>query len=170
MDLAALLIGFAQIGVALAAFTTIAAVVVQVSETTSENLLAVRLATILMFTVFLIVCAVLPLIVYQAVPDVNRFWKISAMFAATGSLAPAIIGFFFLNPAAVQDSKNSWKQTISVNIFGFAAAGAFIWSVFAQNSAFWYILAIGLLLAACLVMLIGLILSFPVFDVMRKGK
>ena len=101
MDLAALLIGFAQIGVALAAFTTIAAVVVNVSETTSENLLAVRLATILMFTVFLIVCAVLPLIVYQAVPDANRFWKISAMFAASGSLAPAIIGFFVLNPKAV---------------------------------------------------------------------
>ena len=50
MEIGAVLIGLAQIGVALAGFTTIASVVVQTGVTTSRNLFIVRTLSILLFS------------------------------------------------------------------------------------------------------------------------
>ena len=65
MDIAGILIGFVQVAIALVAFTTISVVVVQVSESTTESLLAVRLKYILLFSMHLIVLGILPLVFYQ---------------------------------------------------------------------------------------------------------
>ena len=170
MDIATLLIGLAQIGVALAGFTTIAGVVVRVSKTTTENLLAVRMATILMFSVFVIVGAILPMVIYHTAPDYDRYWRLSSLVITPLSLVMAVIGTFYILPRTIRDTKNSWPQTLSSTACGYAGVSAIFFALFAQNAAFWYIAGLGLVLAGSLVMLVGLILSFPVFDILRKRK
>ena len=168
MDNATILIGFAQIAISLAAFTTIASVVVQISESTSENLLAVRLKTILLMSMQLIVLAVSPLVFYQVTPEGDLFWRYAAGAALISGALVAYISFFLIIPKVLKDPKNSWPQTIGGTVFGTASLVAVAVCILRDNPAFWYVAAMVLTLGASLFMVIGLILSFPVFDVHRK--
>ena len=169
MDTATILIGFAQIAVSLAAFTTIAAVVVQISATTSATLFAVRLKLILLFSICLIVLSLLPIVTSQRFEDSKLWWNLAAL---GGSAIIAITAFIAMATCllpVLRDPKNAWWQTIGVFVFGFGSVGSMGVAAFHPSPAFWYILSIELLLAATLVMVSGLLLSFPVFDVIRRA-
>ena len=168
MDNATILIGFAQIAISLAAFTTIASVVVQISESTSESLLAVRLKTTLNFSMHLVVTSVLPLVTYQLVPDEGAFWRYAAMVSLITASILGCIGLFDQLPKVVKDPKNEWTQTIAVSTCGFMSIATGILAILRDNPAFWYITTLALVLAGTLTMIMGLVLSFPVFDVHRK--
>ena len=169
MDTATILIGFAQIAISLAAFTTIASVVVQISESTSENLLAVRLKTTLLMSIQLIGLAVFPIVFYQIVPEDGLFWRYAAGGALSTGAIVAYISFFLILPKVLIDPKNSWSQTISATVTGTASLVAGALSILSDSPQFWYVTAMALTLTACLAMVIGLILSFPVFDVHRNS-
>lgn len=168
MDFGALLIGYAQIAISLAAFTTIASVVAQVSENTSANLIAVRLKLTLLFSLHLLVLAVLPTVIYQIAPGADEFWRYSAIGASISFAIAAGISVFGELPRVLRDSKNSWVQTILSLVFGFASGGADIFAIWSGAPDFWYLLSMALALACTLTMVVGLVLSFPVFDVHRK--
>ena len=73
-------------------------------------------------------------------------------------------------PTTINDPKNSWLQTISVTLLGTVSLVTG-WLAYASNHpAFWYFATLALILGANLVMLAGLILSFPIFDVHRKSE
>jgi len=71
VDIEEILIGFVQTAVALVAFTTISVVVVQVSERTTEGLLALRLQYVLLFSIHLIALGILPLVAFRC----SRLYK-----------------------------------------------------------------------------------------------
>ncbi len=104
MDFAEILIGFVQVAVALVAFTTISVVVVQVSESTTASLLAIRLKYILLFSTHLIVLGVLPLVFYQLAPEDGQFWRYSALGSLISVIAVGYIGLLVLLPMILQDS------------------------------------------------------------------
>lgn len=167
MDTATILIGFAQIAVSLAAFTTIAAVVVQISATTSANLFAVRLKLILLFSISLIVLSLLPIVTSHRLEDSMHWWNQAAIGGSAISASTAFIAMTTCLLPVLRDPKNAWWQTIGVLVFGFGSVGAMGVAAFHSSPAFWYILSIELLLATTLVMVSGLVLSFPVFDALR---
>lgn len=168
MSLETVLIGFAQIAISLAAFTTIASVVVQISASTTENLLAVRLKATLLFSMQLLVLSVLPIVFHHLDPENGAYWR----YSATGSLATAAvvayIGLFDQMPKVLRDPKNSWPQTVGVTTSGLASIATSVLTLTQNNPAFWYFATIALMLAGTLTMIIGLVLSLPVFDVHRK--
>ena len=61
MEAATLLIGFAELAISMAGFTTIATIIVRISDTTTKNFLAVRLKMVLIFSVHLIIISFAPL-------------------------------------------------------------------------------------------------------------
>ena len=164
MDTANILIGFAEIAIALAGFTTISTIIVRISDSTSRNLLAVRLKTILLFSIHLVLLAIAPTVLFQMQPEGDHYWRWSALLSLCAGIIVAAIGFIRLMPTTINDPKNSWLQTISVSL----VTG---WLAYASNHpAFWYFATLALILGANLVMLAGLILSFPIFDVHRKSE
>ena len=164
MDTANILIGFAEIAIALAGFTTISTIIVRISDSTSRNLLAVRLKTILLFSIHLVLLAIAPTVLFQLQPEGDHYWRWSALLSLCAGIIVAAIGFIRLMPTTINDPKNSWLQTISVSLL----TG---WLAYASNHpAFWYFATLALILGANLVMLAGLILSFPIFDVHRKSE
>ena len=164
MDTANILIGFAEIAIALAGFTTISTIIVRISDSTSRNLLAVRLKTILLFSIHLVLLAIAPTVLFQLQPEGDHYWRWSALLSLCAGIIVAAIGFIRLMPTTINDPKNSWLQTISVSL----VTG---WLAYASNHpAFWYFATLALILGANLVMLAGLILSFPIFDVHRKSE
>jgi len=167
LDFSQLLIGFVQIAISLAAFTTIATIVVRISDTTSENLLAVRLKTILLYSMHLVVLSVLPLVLYQLTPGDVQFWRSSALLALVSVCLVNYQALFIILPKVISDPKNSWLQTISVIGFSTASVITGVLTIFLDNPAFWYMITLTLVLASALAMVIGLVLSFPVFDVHR---
>ena len=170
MDFAEILIGFVQIAVALVAFTTISVVVVQVSESTTASLLALRLKFILLFSTHLIVLGILPLVFYQLEPEDGQFWRYSAQGSLVSVFAIVYIGFVVLLPRILRDSKKSWFQLISSGTFATLGLGTNIWIIFSKEPSFWYMATLALILAATLVMVVGTVLSFPIFDVHRSNK
>lgn len=164
MDTANILIGFAEIAIALAGFTTISTIIVRISDSTSRNLLAVRLKTRLLFSIHLVLLAIAPTVLFQLQPEGDHYWRWSALLSLCAGIIVAAIGFIRLMPTTINDPKNSWLQTISVSL----VTG---WLAYASNHpAFWYFATLALILGANLVMLAGLILSFPIFDVHRKSE
>lgn len=170
MELATILIGFAQIAIALAGFTTIASVVVQISERTSANLVAARLGSILTFSMLLVVMSVLLIAFYHLVTQGDQFWHYAAIGSLIVSSLAAYINFFHVIPKVVKDPHNSWLQTISSLVFALGGSASLVLTLLRDNPAFWYFAAMTLTLAACLTMIIGFVLSFPVFDVLRKSE
>lgn len=169
MDTATVLIGFAEIAIAMAGFTTIATVIVRVSDRTSHNLLAIRLKTILLFSMHLIVISVLPVALYQLDSGPDEFWRWSAMLSMASGTVVAYIGFLHLLPLTLRDDKNSWWQTISVSTLGTMSILTAALTIAGANPVFWYMATLSLVLGGSLTMLVGLILSFPVFDVHRTA-
>lgn len=169
MDTATVLIGFSEIAIALAGFTTIATVIVRVSDSTSHNLLAIRLKTILLFSIHLIVISVLPVTLFQLDldPSPDQFWRWSAILSLASGAIVAYIGFLHLLPLTLRDDKNSWWQTIGVSTLGTMSMLTTALVIAGGNPVFWYMATLSLVLGASLTMLVGLILSFPVFDVHR---
>lgn len=170
MDFAEILIGFVQIAVALVAFTTISVVVVQVSASTTESLLALRLKYILLFSTHLIVLGILPLVFYQLVPEDGQFWRYSALGSLVSACTISYIGFFVLAPIVLRDSKKSWPQLILSATFSTLGLGTNVWIIFSNDPTFWYIATLALILAATLVMVVGVVLSFSIFDVQESKK
>jgi len=170
LDTANILIGFAEIAIALAGFTTISTIIVRISDSTSRNLLAVRLKTILLFSIHLVLLAIAPTVLFQLQPEGDHYWRWSALLSLCAGIIVAAIGFIRLMPTTINDPKNSWLQTISVTLLGTVSLVTG-WLAFAGNHpAFWYFATLALILGANLVMLAGLILSFPIFDVHRKSE
>ena len=170
MDTANVLIGFAEIAIALAGFTTISTIIVRVSGSTSRNLLAVRLKTILLFSIYLILVALTPIALFQLQLEEEQYWRWAALLSLFIGVIVAVIGFSSLLPPTIKDSKNSWFQTITVTVLG---TGSLMtsWLAYAgHHPAFWYFATLASILGANLVMLVGLILSFPVFDVHRSQR
>ncbi len=170
MDFAEILIGFVQVAVALVAFTTISVVVVQVSESTTESLLALRLKYILLFSTHLIVLGILPLVFYQLAPEGGQFWRYSALGSLVTVSAISYIGFFVLAPTVLRDPKKSWPQLILSATFATLGLGTNVWIIFSTEPSFWYMVTLALFLAATLVMVVGGVLSFPIFDVHGSRK
>jgi uncharacterized membrane protein YgdD (TMEM256/DUF423 family) len=168
MDTETLLMGFAEMAIALAGFTTIATIIVKVSDATSENLLAVRLKTVLIFSIHLIVISISPFLLYQLDPNPEQYWRSSALVSFVSGGVVAYISFVQLLPRVLKDSKNSWWQTISSVMCGSASVVTGIFTIFGNNASFWYSVTLSLVLGTCLIMLAGLVLSFPVFDIHRK--
>jgi len=164
VDFAEILIGFVQVAVALLAFTTISVVVVQVSESTTESLLALRLKYILLFSTHLIVLGILPLVFYQLAPEDGQFWRHSALGSLVSASALVYVGFVVLLPRILRESKKSWAQLVLSGTFASLGLGANVWIIFSTESSFWYVVSLALFLAATLVMVIGAVLSFQVFD------
>jgi len=164
VDFAEILIGFVQVAVALLAFTTISVVVVQVSESTTESLLALRLKYILLFSTHLIVLGILPLVFYQLAPEDGQFWRYSALGSLVSVSALVYVGFVVLLPRILRDSKKSWVQLIFSGTFASLGLGANVWVIFSTESSFWYVATLALFLGATLVMVIGAVLSFQIFD------
>ena len=164
MDFAEILIGFVQVAVALVAFTTISVVVVQVSQSTTASLLALRLKFILLFSMHLIVLGILPLVFYQLAPEDGQFWRYSALGSLVSVSAIGYIGFVILLPRILRDSKKSWPQLIYSGTFATLGLGTNVWIIFCKEPSFWYMATLALILAATLVMVVGGVLSFPIFD------
>ncbi|MGI9325444.1 MAG: hypothetical protein ACR2PZ_09520 [Pseudomonadales bacterium] len=165
MDFEETLIGFVQIAVALVAFTTISVVVVQVSGRTTESLLALRLQYILLFSVHLIALGILPLVVYQLAPEDGQFWWHSALCSLVTAIAVAYLGLIVLLPRIIRDPKKSWIQLLLAGSFATSGLGTNVWIIFSEEPSVWYMATLALMLAATLVMVIGVVLSFPIFDV-----
>ena len=170
MDFAEILIGFVQVAVALVAFTTISVVVVQVSESTTTSLLAIRLKFILLFSTHLIVLGILPLVFYQLEPEDGLFWRYSALGSLVSVFAVGYVGFVVLLPRILQDSKKSWAQLVSSGAFATLGLGTNVWIIFSKEPSFWYMVTLALVLAATLVMVVGGVLSFPIFDAHGSDK
>lgn len=170
MDFAEILIGFVQVAVALVAFTTISVVVVQVSESTTESLLALRLKYILLFSTHLIVLGILPLVFYQLVPEDGQFWRYSALGSLVAVGAVGYVGIFVLAPIVLRDPKKSWPQLIVAGTFSILGLATNVWIIFSSEPSFWYMATLALILGATLVMVIGGVLSFPIFDVHKSKK
>ena len=164
VDFAEVLIGFVQVAVGLVAFTTISSVVVQVSQRTTASLLALRLKFILLFSMHLIFLSVLPLVTSQLSPDDEQFWRYSAIGSLVSVVAMGYIGFVVLLPKILRDEKKSWSQLIISGTFATLGLGTNIWIVFSATPSFWYMGTLALMLAATLVMVVGAVLSFPIFD------
>jgi hypothetical protein len=164
VDFAEILIGFVQIAVALLAFTTISVVVVQVSERTTESLLAIRLKFILLFSTQIVVLGILPLVFSQLELEEGQYWRYSTLGSLFFLCVIAYLSFFILLPRVLQDPKQSWTQTIVASLFAISGMGTNTWIIFSQEPSFWYISTLALFLAATLVMVIGVILSFKIFD------
>jgi hypothetical protein len=118
LDTANILIGFAEIAIALAGFTTISTIIVRISDSTSRNLLAVRLKTILLFSIHLVLLAIAPTVLFQLQPEGDHYWRWSALLSLCAGIIVAAIGFIRLMPTTIKDPKNSWLQTISVTLLG----------------------------------------------------
>jgi hypothetical protein len=170
VDFAEILIGFVQVAVALVAFTTISVVVVQVSESTTASLLALRLKFILLFGTHLIVLGILPLVFYQLEPEGGQFWRYSAVGSLVSVSAVGYVGFVVLLPKILRDSKKSWLQLILSGTFAIQGFGTNVWIIFSKEPSFWYMVTLALILAATLVMVVGVVLSFPNFDVKGTNK
>ncbi|NKC01253.1 MAG: hypothetical protein GKR90_22530 [Pseudomonadales bacterium] len=170
MDISEILIGFVQVAIALVAFTTISAVVVQVSESTTESLLALRLKYILLFSTHLIVLGTLPLVFYQLVPENGQFWRYSALASLVTVSAVGYVGFLVLAPIVLRDPKKSWPQLILAAAFSTLGLCTNVWVIFSNEPSFWYVSTLSLILAATLVMVVGGVLSFPIFDVHESKK
>lgn len=164
METGAVLIGLAQIGVALAGFTTIASVVVQTGVTTSRNLFIVRTLSILLFSLSLILLALAPVLVETAGISGPRLWQVAAMMTMPLWLFSFIVGYFYLMPRVIRDEKNNWFQTILITLCGTAGFATAVMAIFSANAKFWYMLSLMLTLSGALVAIIGLILSFPLFE------
>ncbi len=170
MDFAEILIGFVQVAIALVAFTTISAVVVQVSKSTTENLLALRLKFILLFSMHLIVLCILPLVFYQIEPNHAQFWRYSALGSLVSVGVVGYVGFVVLLPKILRDSKKSWPQLILSGTFATFGLVSNVWIIFCKEPSFWYMVTLALILGATLVMVVGGVLSFPIFDVHESNK
>jgi hypothetical protein len=94
MDTATLLIGFAEIAISMAGFTAIATIIAWISDTTTQNLLAVRLKMVLIFGVHLIIISLAPFVLCQFDPDPERYWRSSALVSFVSIAPVAYIGFF----------------------------------------------------------------------------
>jgi len=170
VDIAEILIGFVQVAVALVAFTTISVVVVQVSENTTESLLALRLKYILLFSTHLIVLSTLPLVFYQLAPEDGQFWRYSALGSLVTVSAIGYVGILVLAPLVLRDPKKSWLQLFLAATFSTLGLCTNVWIIFSNEPGFWYMATLALILAATLVMVIGGVLSFPIFDVHESKK
>jgi hypothetical protein len=170
VDFEEILIGFVQTAVALVAFTTISVVVVQVSERTTESLLALRLQYILLFSIHLIALGILPLVVYQLAPEDGQFWWYSALGSLVTASAVAYVGLIVLLPGILRDPKKSWPQLLLAGSFATCGLGTNVWIIFSEEPSVWYMITLALMLAATLVMVVGVVLSFPIFDVHRSPK
>lgn len=170
MDIEGILIGYVQVAVALVAFTTISAVVVRVSESTTESLLALRLKYILLFSMHLIVLGILPLVFYQLTPEDGQFWRYSALGSLVTVSAIVYVGILVLAPMVLRDPKKSWPQFILSATFSILGLVANVWIIFSNEPSFWYMATLALILAATLVMVVGAVLSFPIFDVHESKK
>lgn len=168
MDTATLFMGFAELAIALAGFTTIATIIVKVSDSTSENLLAVRLKMVLMFSIHLIVISISPFVLSQLSPNSEQHLHYSAGVSFVSGGLVAYIGFVKLLPRTIKDPKNSWWQTLGSIASGTASIFTGVLTIIGNNALFWYSATLSLVLLTCLIMLAGLVLSFPVFDVHRK--
>ena len=168
MDTATLFMGFAEIAIALAGFTTIATVVARISDSTSKNLLAVRLKTTLMFSVHLIIISIAPFVLYQLEPNSDQFLRWSAVVSFISSVVVAYISFFSLLPRTIRDPQNSWWQTVGSVGCGLGSLVTGVLTIVGDNASFWYSATLSLILGTCLIMFVGLVLSFPVFDVHLK--
>jgi len=164
LDFAEILLGFVQVAVALVAFTTISVVVVQVSQSTTASLLALRLKFILLFSMHLIVLGILPLVFYQLAPEGGQFWRYSALGSLVSVSVTGYIGFVILLPRILRDSKKSWPQLIYSGTFATLGLGTNVWIIFSEAPSFWYMVTLALVLAATLVMVVGVVLSFPIFN------
>lgn len=170
MDFATTLIGIAQMAVGLLAFTTIASVVAEISDTTSKNLLAVRLRSLLIISACVTAFAMIPLVLAQLTLEQDQLWRLSAVASITLLVPSAGILYIDVAPKALKDPKNPLLQAISIISVGTAGVLALFAAVFNSTPSFWYILALALFLGGCLIMVLGLVLSFPVFDVHRKKE
>ncbi|MFT6294946.1 MAG: hypothetical protein ACJATW_001224 [Glaciecola sp.] len=94
MDTATLLIGFAEIAISMAGFAAIATIIVRISDTTTQNLLAVRLKMVLIFSVHLIIISLAPFVLYQFDPVPERYWRSSALVSFVSTAPVAYIGLF----------------------------------------------------------------------------
>jgi hypothetical protein len=163
VDFAEILIGFVQVAVALLAFTTISVIVVQVSESTTASLLVIRLKFILLFSTHLIVLGILPLVFSQLKLEEGQYWRYSALGSLTSVCTIHYFSFVLL-PGVLRDPKQSWTQTSLTIVFSSLGTGTNVWVIFSKEPSFWYISALALFLAATLVMVIGVVLSFKIFD------
>ena len=75
------------------------------------------------------------------------------------------VGLVVLLPRILRDSKKSWSQLIFSGTFATLGLGTNVWIIFSNEPSFWYITTLALILAATLVMVLGTVLSFPIFDV-----
>jgi hypothetical protein len=96
MDTATLSIGFAELAISMAGFTTIATIIVRVSDTTTKNLLAIRLKMVLIFSVHLIIISLAPFVLSQFDPDPEQYWRSCALVSFVSAAPVAYIGFFQL--------------------------------------------------------------------------
>ena len=164
METGAVLIGLAQIGVALAGFTTIASVVVTTGKTTSRNLFVLRVLGALVFSVCLMLFSLMPIIVNAADISGPPLWQISVMASVPFWLVFAGVGLLYILPRVLRDEKNNWFQTTLITFGGTAGFGCALFAIFSDQAAFWYMLSLGLVLMGTLVNITGVILSFPIFE------
>ena len=164
METGAVLIGLAQIGVAMAGVTTIASVMVNTSVTTSRNLFIVRVFSVLLFSILLILGALAPILVSAADISGTRMWQTSSLLVQPALIFAGYVGFFILNRRAISDEKNNWWQTIFTNLLAVAGTTIFVLAIFSDHAKFLYTLALMLVLSGALFMMTTLILSFPIFE------
>lgn len=170
MDDGTILIGFSELAIALAGFTTIATIIVKVSDSTSKNLLAVRLKMVLMFSILLIVGSIAPLIISQSNLDTDQIWHWSSIAFLVSSSIVAYVAIFDMLPRTLRDPKQSWWQTLGSLVLGSASVLTALAAIFTSNPVFWYMSTLALVLGVCVIMLAGLVLSFPVFDIHRENS
>ncbi|NNC38583.1 MAG: hypothetical protein EX271_01740 [Acidimicrobiales bacterium] len=164
METGAVLIGLAQIGVALAGITTIASVIVKTSQTTSRNLFIVRVLSILLYSLGLILSALMPVLVSSAGMTGLRLWQVSAMLSMPSWIGLAVIGFFYVLPRALRDEKNNWVQSVVLTVIPTAGFGCAVYAIFSDQAEFFYMLSLMAVLTANLIAMTALILSFPIFE------
>jgi hypothetical protein len=165
MDTATLLIGFAEIAISMAGFTAIATIIVRISDTTTQNLLAVRLKMALIFSVHLIIISLAPFVLYQFDPVPERYWRSSALVSFVSTAPVAYIGFFQLLPKTLKDPKNFWWQTTGTMTCSILSFVTGLLTIYGTNACFWYCATLSLVLGTSLIMLVGLVLAFLIFDI-----
>jgi hypothetical protein len=120
------------------------------------------------FSVHLIIISLAPFVLSQLDSDPEQYWRSSALVSFVSIAPVAYIGFFQLLPKTLKDFKNSLWQTIGTMTCSLSSLVTGLLTMYGTNASFWYCATLSLVLGTSLVMLVGLVLSFPIFDIRQK--